>query len=271
MLTLNDVLRAESIDPKDIQVVRHYDSNQRTPNLYAVWMSADRPRFDEYQKRQSKKVFVLGGYLASFVVTPPPMNETVFVGLYHVKGMDLRARQRNPIYGNDFDGYCYRIAKDGRMSEYEGHLVIEWDGSRNFCQYASRKSWPIKAIRDTHMAPRWPGFAQFWMDLEDIPGIYPEWAMMLSSQKGVYVLVDRKTGELYVGSAKGAESLLGRFQEYARTGHGGNRELMARKDAHYRVGILQIVDTDLSDVTIERIEAEWKTKLMTRDHGLNAN
>lgn len=271
MLTLNDVLRAEGVDPLSVQVARHYDSNQRIPNLYAVWMSAGRRLFDEYQKRQSRKVFVVGGHLAAFVVTPPPLSETVFVGLYRVEGIDPRAKQRNPIYGNDFDGYCYKIEKDGRMSEYEGHLVIEWDGSRNFCQYASRRSWRIKAISATHVAPRWPGFGQFWMDVEDIPGMYPEWAMMLSSQKGIYVLVDRDTGELYVGSAKGTESLLGRFQEYARTGHGGNRELMARKGARYRVGVLQVVDTDLSDVTIERIEAEWKSKLMTRDRGLNAN
>lgn len=272
MLTLNDVLRVERVDPETVQVVRHFDSTQRAPNLYGVWMSADRPLFDEYQRYQSRKVFVVGGHLASFVVTPPPLSDTVFVGLYRVDGLDpVKRKQRNPIYGNEYDGYRYDIAKDARMAEYEGHLVIEWDGSRNFCQYAARKSWTVKAIRDRHMAPRWPGFAQFWMDLEDIPGIYPEWAMMLANQKGVYVLADRDDGRLYVGSAKGEDSLLRRFQDYAANGHGGNRELMARKGARYRVSVLQIVDTGLSDKSIESIEAEWKTKLLTREHGLNAN
>ena len=85
------------------------------------------------------------------------------------------------------------------------------------------------------------------------------------------MLVDKKTGDQYVGSAKGEESPWGRLSEYARTGHGGNVELKHRKDAQYQVGVLQIVDLSLPDHSIEEIENWWKRKLMTREHGLNRN
>ena len=79
------------------------------------------------------------------------------------------------------------------------------------------------------------------------------------------------SGEQYVGSAKGQESLLGRFLDYAETGHGGNVELRNRPTARYRVSLLEVVDLSLPDKRIEEIESIWKQKLMTRDHGLNAN
>ena len=86
------------------------------------------------------------------------------------------------------------------------------------------------------------------------------------------MLVNKETGQQYVGSAKGEESLWGRLSEYARTGHGGNVELMHRKDARYQVGLLQVVDLSLPDHSIEEIEGWWKQKLMTRgEHGLNRN
>jgi hypothetical protein len=86
--------------------------------------------------------------------------------------------------------------------------------------------------------------------------------------KGVYLLVDKETGARYVGSATGPESLLGRFLAYAETGHGGNVELKSRGPRPYRVSVLQI---GTFDNDILHAEAAWKTKLMTRQFGLNLN
>jgi hypothetical protein len=47
------------------------------------------------------------------------------------------------------------------------------------------------------------------------------------------VLVDKDTGEQYVGPAKGEGSLRGRFAGYARSGDGGNVELKHRGGARY--------------------------------------
>jgi hypothetical protein len=59
--------------------------------------------------------------------------------------------------------------------------------------------------------------------------------------------------------------------EYATKGHGGNVELRARREARYRVSLLEVVDMSLPDKRIEALEAVWKSKLMSREFGLHRN
>jgi hypothetical protein len=70
MLTFNSILSDEDIDPKKVRLVRHQDnrsSGNSTP--YNLWLS-DRVSLETYQRIQSRKVFEIGGLLASFLVTP---------------------------------------------------------------------------------------------------------------------------------------------------------------------------------------------------------
>ena len=95
-----------------------------------------------------------------------------------------------------------------------------------------------------------------------MPGLYPGWQERLRETKGIYVLVNKDTGEQYIGSAKGGESLFGRLCDYARTGDGGDVALKHRKGARYQVAVLEIVNLEsLPDHTIEQIESWWKRKL----------
>jgi hypothetical protein len=94
------------------------------------------------------------------------------------------------------------------------------------------------------------------------------WQAVLKSVKGVYLLVCKETGRQYVGSAKGDESLWGRFLDYAKNGHGGNIELQRRGCKPHRITVLEVVN---SDFQIERIEESWKKKLMSREFRLNEN
>jgi hypothetical protein len=86
------------------------------------------------------------------------------------------------------------------------------------------------------------------------------------------LLVRRKTGEQYVGSATGDSGFFGRWLCY-QDGHGGNvglRELAADA-AEYDVNILEVA---ASNATVEEIyerESLWKRKLGTRANGLNRN
>ena len=90
---------------------------------------------------------------------------------------------------------------------------------------------------------------------------------MLRSVKGVYLLVDADSGQHYVGSAKGADSLLGRWMSYVDGGDGGDVGLRAAAREgrrHYQVSVLEVVDENTPDDTIERIESHWKNKLLSR-------
>ena len=85
-----------------------------------------------------------------------------------------------------------------------------------------------------------------------------DWINALQAQKGVYVITDTNTGKLYVGSAYGSHGLLGRWQNYMDTIHGGNQGLMdlyeregkTYFDEYFQYSILEIFNSLTSDETI---------------------
>ena len=102
------------------------------------------------------------------------------------------------------------------------------------------------------------------------------WRTALSHWRGVYLIHNVSDGKNYVGSASGAlhgsENLLGRWQNYAHGGDGGNKLLLGRDPANFRFSILQIVAHDLGGAEVVAIENTWKDRLHTRGpFGLNNN
>src|SRR2546430_17321628 len=84
VITFNGIPRSAGFDPTRVRLVRHLDTGRRDPTIYAAWRSANgRHLVEEYQRIQSRTVFRIGDVVASFVVTPHPRNETLFMGLYH--------------------------------------------------------------------------------------------------------------------------------------------------------------------------------------------
>jgi hypothetical protein len=273
MLTFNDILRVEGVNPASVRLVRHEDQRLGPGRLYMLWRDVEHGRalFEQYQQIQGKRRFSVGEIVASFVVMPRPARATLFVGLYDVMGVQPHESLHDPVVDVTVSGYQYDLMPSGALSEYVGRLTIEWGaGTRTWVQRADIRDKPVVAI-ESHEEPPWPGFSQFYCDVEDVPGLYESWQQVLRTVKGVYLLVDRETGDRYVGSAKGQDSLFGRFLGYASNGHGGNVELRRRPNARYRVSLLEVVDLSLPDKRIEEIEAVWKEKLMTREHGLNRN
>lgn len=267
MLTFNAILRHEGINPTDVRLVRHQDNRvQAGSSPYSLWRAGD-GRFEKYQNIQRRERFKIGGLLASFVAGA--QGETLFAGLYTVEGIG-RAPEgtTDPVRGHDVsDHYLYIMRPEQRMAEYSGLLVIDWGtGFRSWVQRADRQNKSVLEIRKAVAEPPFPGFTHFRSDIKDIQVIPSSWQEVLKSVKGIYLLVCKETGKQYVGSAKGEESLWGRFLDYAQTGHGGNVELKRRGPKPYQVSILEITN---SGYGIEQIEEAWKRKLMTRTFGLN--
>jgi hypothetical protein len=271
MLTFNRLLQIEGIDTARVRLVRHQDTRRPgRPTPYSLWRAED-GRLELYQRIQRRDVFAVGQLLASFVATP--MNETLFIGLYSVKGSGpVPSGIVDPIGQDDEDTsqyMFYEIEPDSRLSAYAGRLTVSWgDGFRAWVQRADRQDKEIVEIRKAVADPPFPGFTNFFWDVDDIAAIPLAWQEVLKSVKGVYLLVCKETGLQYVGSAKGDESLWGRFLCYAQTGDGGNVELRRRGKKPYKVSVLEIAN---SDIGIEKIEEAWKKKLMSREFGLNRN
>jgi len=268
MLTFNTILREAGVDPKHVQLVRHQDNRMGRITPYNLWRAGE-GRLDTYQQIQSRKVFSVGGLLASFVATPA--NDTLFVGLYSVDAIGkVSPGTIDPGTGTEPDAHCnyYDIKKDNRLADYVGHLVVDWGtGFRAWVQRAVSKDKNILEIRREVKEEPFPGFPQFCWDIDQITAVPLSWQAVLKAVKGVYLLVCKETGQQYVGSAKGEESLWGRFLQYSN-GHGGNVELKRRGKKGYQVSVLEIVN---SDHRIEQVEEAWKQKLMSRQFGLNRN
>jgi hypothetical protein len=273
MLTFNDLLALEGVDPAKVQLVRHQDGRLGAGRLYESWRS-DREAFEGYQSVQHRNVFPVGGVLASFVVTEA--GKTVFVGMYEVAGVGTcPPGSIDELRKHDTSGhfsYDLRLVDD--LADYQDMVVIEWgSGYRSWFQRAARQAKPVVEIAHQY-EPRFPGFRTFTRPVEDLPSLHSGWQQVLRSVKGVYLLVDLDSGQQYVGSAKGADSLLGRWMDYAAGGHGGDLALKeAARHGHrrYQVSVLEVVDENTPDDTIEQIESHWKDKLLSRRFGLNRN
>ena len=138
--------------------------------------------------------------------------------------------------------------------------------------YADRNRFPIAAIYDSsgleQDMPDWDVLVLRWSELGSLPA---SWAARLAEWRGIYLIVDESDGRGYVGSAYGSDNILGRWTSYARTGHGGNRELRGRDPKNFRFSILQRVSPDMDPEDVIRIESSWKDRLHTRELGLNKN
>ncbi|MDO4220053.1 MAG: GIY-YIG nuclease family protein [Candidatus Saccharibacteria bacterium] len=115
-----------------------------------------------------------------------------------------------------------------------------------------------------------------------------EWRTALKSRKGVYLITDRQTGKQYVGSAYGADGILGRWTTYLTSGYDKNevengqypnielQKLVREKGLSYiqenfQYSILETFTDDVSDEYIIARESYWKEALLSRQFGYNAN
>ena len=156
---------------------------------------------------------------------------------------------------HDVSGYFrYDLHLDERPTEYRDRLVIDWGaGTRSRVQRAANQPKSVVEIAGQY-EPRFPGFREFVRPVEDLPTLPNGWQQVLRSVKGVDLLVDMDSGHQYVGSAKGADSLFGRWMSYTDGGDGGDVGLRAagrQGRRHYQVSVLEVVDQNTPDETIE--------------------
>ena len=116
--------------------------------------------------------------------------------------------------------------------------------------------------------PPWDELTLTWDELQVLPS---KWKAALSEWRGIYFILDESDGRGYVGSAYGGENILGRWLNYASSGHGGNKELRNRDPANFRYSILQRVSPDMEPADIIRLEGTWKDRLHSREFGMNEN
>ncbi len=258
------------LDPNQTKV--HLAAHNGTENPLDVYRSG---RFQTWQAGQSKKNFERR-YVVSLIELPEA-HHWMFAGAYTSEGCG------NP---NRDGWYTYRLREKRQCKELDGKLValFERPGRQS---YLNAEKWidqiTLSYIRAEPLTiPEFPGFKRLHIRKGLLDTVVRQnhgpWLAALSSVAGVYLITDPKSGKFYVGSATGQGGIWQRWAHYAKSGHGGNRELkvlLASKGAgnagELEFSILEIADTHTSLEEIKERESHWKRVLLTRIHGLNAN
>ena len=182
---------------------------------------------------------------------------------------------------NRFDGVGYEYASLPEYEKYCGRLIVKFKNkSQTMIRLATsvidqcEVEQILPNIFDNDIFPGYENVKLSWHELSRV--ITKEgWKTALQNQKGVYLITDTSNGKMYVGSAYGESMILGRWQSYIQTGHGGNLGLKEMTTEHIRenfeYSILDIYKAKTDDKLIIKRESWWKTILKTRSYGYNKN
>ena len=270
-------LRGLDISAK-IKMVRHKDKRWDVHELYRAG------HIDAYQSFQGRAVFDGCKYIISFLGMEK--NRAKFIGVYEVKGRkasdEVELTDDLPLY-QSFGGlgnYYYEMEQCPGFEDLIDRVIIDWgSGALAWHQYLTEKE--VVAILPKGSGREFPGFLELVVDYDELVDIinHPvariDWHTPLSSVAGIYLIVDGTTGKQYVGSAYGQGGILGRWAEYAKNGHGGNKKLMEMLNSdpnrvhNFRFTILQILDKSLTDEEVIGYEELYKRKLGSTEFGLN--
>jgi hypothetical protein len=267
------------------QIIQTLDA-QITPERCKVhlagWNGRENPRdvylsgdFGEWQSWQSKRNFERD-FVVSLIALPRA-NHWLFAGAYDAMGCEWVAQEK---------AYRYELRRRTELEELEGRLIVRFKrtGRQSYLYGENCRDAEVAEILPEKMRiAEFPGYSWAMLSKQQLDIVVRQqvgsWKSALSAVAGVYVIADRATGKLYVGSATAGEGLWSRWCAYVTTGHGDNRELRyllkTEGDAYadnFQFGVLEIADTHASQQDVLDRESYWKALLQTRvPHGYNAN
>lgn len=286
-MDLKDLLAKHGIELDRVMVMRHRPTELALRKVLP-WLAAEKPNvFNAYQQAQNpdaEKALLKADFVASFIAQEG--DKALFVGLYR-RGASRRITNRQfwaipevaemkpfGIRGPRGQSTClwFDLHPLDHYQEWKGRLVVKWPLGRLWWRWANTNAFPIHAIHEDSLLdqemPPWDSLSVSWEDLRVLP---TRWKNALRQWRGVYYIFDVKVNKGYVGSACGQENILGRWLNYAASGHGGNQKLRERDPRNFVFTILQRTSPDMEPNEVRGVEASWKDRLHTREHGLNDN
>ena len=259
------------LNPDDCKFHFASSTEQKDKDLFAT-----RTGFNQFQVIQSQKNFSRR-YVVSFYEYDQGL--WMFAGVWRVDGVPIKTPEH----------FLYKFSFVDASSPLERRLIVSWPNR-------FRNSYPngetlnnelqvhaILAVPD--VLGNFPGFSRIRISLTGLRTLLADpvgssgWITALQSVAGVYVITDTREQKLYVGAAYGEKNLWQRWSEYARTGHGGNKNLKFEYDKRgdkvfedYVFSLLWHADSSATQDQVQRMESFWKEALLTRgSRGYNAN
>lgn len=291
-LTFNELLDRNGIDRAKTVVFRHRPYETELNKNFDMIVSERPDLFDCYQNTHNERTEAAlkrASHVASFIRRQA--GKALFVGLYRIAGWrelnssewESRPAQlelvKMGMMGSSGGAWRESISEfdlvpTAALGAWRRRLVIGWPPpERSWYRWADRNTFPVLAItEDDALRPPMPDWQDISLPTAQLAILPESWQSALRHWRGVYLITDKSDRRAYVGSAGGSENILQRWQDYGRTGHGGNKHLRSRDPANFTFSILQRTSPDLPLDELVRLEMSWKKRLETRwPDGLNEN
>ena len=268
-ILLNDILKLDHLDNVKIRFNLMFRDNWNPIEIFK-YDGYDVLLEGQYWNYKKKKSYKNGQITIGFIRIS---NTDDLWLLFHVGKITKDLNVLNGV------GYEYEILPE--YQKYFGRLIIKYKNKAQTMIRLAKSVMDdcevIQILPDVFDNDIFPGYDKVnisWQELSRV--IFKEsWKTALQNQKGVYLITDISNGKMYVGSAYGENMILGRWQSYVETGHGGNVELKKLKFDHikknFRYSILDIFKSTVDDQLIIERENWWKSVLLTRVFGYNKN
>ena len=270
-IMLNDLLRLENLENVKIRL------NKDNPHA---------PDFDPIKLFKEDKNELLYGQFWNYAKKKSFRKGDVAIGLARIKGDEWLLFDISEITEdlNKRNAVGYKHKTISKYEKYFGRIIVKYHNkSQNLVRTGKLMNdlEVYKILPDIFDDDDFPGYENVYVSWKDLKRLIDKktWKTALENQKGVYLITDIKTGKFYVGSAYGENMILGRWQSYIKTGHGGNEgliELIKEEGFEYvqknfKYSILDIYKSKTDDNVIIGRESKWKEMLLSKTFGYNKN
>lgn len=268
-IKLNEILQLDNLKNVKIRFNLMFDHNW---NPIELFKNGDISTMlaGQYWNYDRKKSYNHGQVTVGFVKIS--RNEDYWL-LFHIGQITKDLHIQNGV------GYEYETLT--KYEKYFGRLIVKF---KNNATQMIRKAETViddcevvQILPDTFDNDLFPGYEKVNIAWDELKRVIEKdnWKTALQNQKGVYLLTDISNGKMYVGSAYGAQMILGRWRAYVNNGHGSNVGLRTLAFEHikanFRYSILDIYKSTTDDQIIIDRESWWKQVLQSRKFGYNEN
>lgn len=283
---LQDILPLEKLSSEGtVIIVRHYHENldYMVKNMIV----------EEYQSFQHQPAFKKCEYIISFLGSEK--NTAIFYGVFQIK--NVLSGKYLPKYSIKLEPHCRPLNLDQdfmlvleRKNEYDiyqNRLIIDWVVPRGWYKtFGSTQSKPVIRILPYNFVSEFPGVMNIKLSFCELEKIiqnmesHEEWYNSLTRLQAIYLILDKSSGKLYVGSTFGENGLWQRWSNYVSSGGtGGNKKLMELQSENknfqndLQFSVLEILTKTAEKKYCIQKESLWKEKLGSRARafGLNDN
>jgi hypothetical protein len=281
---IQDILPLNELNKKGtVLLVRHFHDH--------LSKMVEMELIEEYQSFQKMPAFKKCKTIISFLAEPN--NQAKLYGVYEIVG--IKEKDNLPEYSENIRQFCNPqnletdffmiLEKKTEFEKFENRIIIDWVVPRGWYNtYGKVLDKEIIKILPYNFVEEFPGLMKIRLSAQELktiienPQTHLKWYESLTRLQAVYLIMDKETGNQYIGTTYGQNGLWQRWENYAKGDFtGGNTELLELKKknekfySNFQYSILEVLSKNASQKECVEAESLWKEKLGTRTFGLNKN